>query len=140
MPQDTFAGAVWERLAASSAVTSKVASYGGQPALFTADRIPEQAALPAVVVKSPADDLAEDTKTSQHRTVIVYVDCWADAKGSTLGVDRLALAVRDALHRAPVSLTGYTGWRAEVAGPEIVPSDERVYSRRCVVSLSFNRA
>lgn len=132
---DTQAGALYDRLRTTPAVSSLLALYAGAPAVFVSP-VPEDAILPALVISPPVDESREDTKvtrgTSTTRDILVLIN----NKGSSLSLDALAEAVKAAVHRQPLSWTGRQGWRCVVVRDSEQPTDDTMLGRAITVVIT----
>jgi len=126
--------AIYEALADDATLTAMLATYMGEPAIFTTDPAPGDATLPYIVTAGNVADAAHDTKTRQGRQVWRDVRCYAAANGSAAVVEAMAERVRALLHRHPVDVTGYDNEVIECAGP-ITQDDPDAYGRIVTIKL-----
>jgi len=112
-----LAAAIYDRLASDATLTAMLSTYGGAPAVFTADPAPGDAELPYIVTAGQTADAPFDTKTTRGREVWRDVRCYAAASGSCVIVDQIAERVRVLVHRSPLTVDSHTNWLAEVSGP-----------------------
>lgn len=129
---DGFTAAIYDRLASDGTLTALLATYAGEPAVFTTDPAPGDADLPYIVSAGQVSDAAYDTKTTQGREVRRDVRCYASCDGSAATVEAIAERVRALLHRHALTIAGYDTWISECSGP-ISADEEEAYGR--VVSL-----
>lgn len=131
---DTMLGAIYDRLASEAAVTSRLSTYQGDPAIFSGE-VPEDATGWWLIIES-LDETHADTKTTRGRDRTWDISAFGPASGSALPLEALVEAVKDALHRRPVSYTGAAGWRARVVADSDAPTDDTMYGRTITVQLS----
>ncbi len=129
-----LAAAIYDRLASDATLTAMLSTYGGAPAVFTADPAPGDAELPYIVTAGQTADAPFDTKTTRGREVWRDVRCYAAASGSCVIVDQIAERVRVLVHRSPLTVDSHTNWLAEVSGP-IAADEDDVYGRVLTLRL-----
>jgi len=115
-------------LSADVTLAGLLASYGGSPAVFTADPAPADAVKPYVVTAGEAVHRPFDTKTTRGREIWRDVRCYAAVGDSAVVVEAIADRVRTLLHRAPLPIIGYDAVIAECIGP-IVADEIDAYGR-----------
>lgn len=120
--------ALYDRLAGDAMLAGMLATYGGQPAVFTTDPVPGDATLPYVVSAGDVTSSPFDTKTEVGREIWRDVRCYAEADGSALAIEAIAERVYQLLHRQPLVVAGYGMFVAECSGP-VVADEEDVYGR-----------
>jgi hypothetical protein len=126
--------ALYDRLTGDATLTAMLATFGGEPAVFTTDPAPEKAELPYIVSAGSVSDSPMDTKTTRGRQVWRDVRCYAPAIGSAVVIEAIAERVRELLHRHQLAVSGMETWIAEVTGP-IVADEEDAYGRILTVRL-----
>lgn len=134
----TLLGAMYERLASEAAVTSKLATYNGDPAIFSGE-VPEDATGYWVFIEAPLDEGHPDTKTTRLVDQMRDVSAFGPAVGSALPLEALVEAIKVAFHRRPLSFTGATGWRARVVSDTEAPTDDTMYGRTVTLQLSVDK-
>lgn len=105
-----------------------LATHDGASAIF-ASRLPGDADTPCVYVDSALSDVAEDTKTTRGRNVVIPIYVFASADDPD-SADSIAEWVRDALDGRPVTDGQWKGWATSVDGPEPAPSNRNIAARR----------
>lgn len=136
---EVLTAAIHDRLAADPAVTSKISTYNGKPAIFGGAGVPEDVELPFITI-DVLSDAPLDTKTTRGWEQRRLVTPLVPATGSELPLDRLATAVTRALHRRPLSYQGVVGWLAEVEDASPAPTDETMDGRALTVRLAGEEA
>lgn len=127
-------GAIYDVLAGDATLTGMLSVYKENPAIFTTDPAPGDAALPYIVTAGEVSQAPWDTKATRGRDLIRDVRCYAEASGSAVEVEAIAERVRALLHRRPLEIDGYVWVISEVTGP--IAADERdAYGR--IISLSL---
>lgn len=126
--------ALYEALAGDATLTGLLASYEGEPAIFTMDPAPGNAELPYIVTVGHMADLPWDTKTTRGREIRRDVRCYADATGSAAPVEAIAERVRELLHRQSLTIGGFSWILSSVDGP-IAADDRDAYGRILTLSL-----
>jgi hypothetical protein len=126
--------ALYERMAGDPTLTGLLASYEGEPAIFTVDPAPGDAELPYIVTAGEVTDAPADTKTTRGRELYRDVRCYAEADGSAVTVEAIAGRVRQLLHRQEILVSGFEWILGECTGP--ITADERdAYGRIVTVRL-----
>ena len=125
---------IYDRLSGDATLAGLLATYGGAPAVFTADPAPGDAELPYIVSAGAVADVAFDTKTTRGREVTRDVRCYAAASGSAATVEAIAERVRALLHRHALTVSGYEVWVAECSGP-MAADESGAYGR--IVTVRF---
>ena len=120
--------AFYDRMAGDGTLIALVSTYGGNPAVFTTDPAPGDATLPYVVTAGEVSQVPFDTKTTQGRTIMRDVRCYAAADGSAVTVEAIAERVRALFHRQWISIAGFNWIWAECSGP-IVADERDAYGR-----------
>lgn len=120
--------AIYDVLVGDGTLAGLLASYGGQPAVFTTDPAPGDADLPYVVSAGEVSQAAADTKNSLGRELRRDVRCYAAADGSAVDVEAIAERVRTLLHRQALVIAGFVWVYAECSGP-IVADEADAYGR-----------
>lgn len=130
------------RIVGISAITSRLASYRGAPAVFTRSPVPSDASFPFVVIRDSLSDDPFDTKTTIGREVVNDIGIYTDANGNPELVEDIAERIRDAVHRNPVTVSGYGSFIAIAIGPVEAPTDDddRVYGRIVQARLTSIKA
>lgn len=131
---DAVTAAIYERLTEDATLVGLLATYGGAPAVFTADPAPGDATLPYIVSAGQVSDVAFDTKTTRGRDVQRDVRCYAEIGGSVATIEAIAERVRELLHRHALVVDGYETWIAQCSGP-IQADEEAAYGRVVTVRL-----
>ena len=126
--------ALYDLLTGDAELVALLSTYQGEPAVFTTDPAPEDAALPFVVSAGQVADSAFDTKTTRGRDVRRDVRCYAPVDGSAVTVEAIAERVRELLHRHQLAVSGMETWIAETSGP-IVADEDDAYGRIVSVRL-----
>lgn len=120
--------AVYNRMVGDGTLTALLATYRDEPAVFTTDPAPGDAALPFIVSAGQWSDSPNDTKTTRGRDVFRDVRCYADRDGSVDVVEAIAERVRTLFHRYSLFIEGFGVVVARCTGP--VSADEQdVYGR-----------
>jgi hypothetical protein len=128
--------ALYSRLAEDATLTSLLASYGGGPAIFSADPVPGDAELPYIVSAGEVTQTPADTKTTRGRQVWRDVRCYTTANGSAGAVEEIAERVRALLHRHLLEVEDHETLIAEVSGP-LAADEEDAYGRVLTVKLTM---
>lgn len=129
--------AIYDRMAEDTGVgglTSMLATYEEEPAIFTVDPVPKNADLPYIVSAGDVAASPWDTKDKQGREVWRDVRCYASANDSAMAIEAIAERVRWLFHRRPLVVAGQECIVAECSGP--VSADESdAYGRIITVRL-----
>ncbi|HEY8414407.1 MAG TPA: DUF3168 domain-containing protein [Thermaerobacter sp.] len=126
--------AIYDRLAGDDTLRSMLATYEGQPAIFTAPP-PGKSPYPMIVTTGNATDSPDDTKTSRGREIWRDITCYTEATGSMADVEAIAERVRQLFHRAKIPVDGYQVWLSEASGPIPAETDQTVYGLVVTVRL-----
>lgn len=127
---------IYQRLAGVTEITSQINSYKGKPAIFTRSHVPGDAPARYIVIEDALADNPWDTKTTDGREVLHDIKFYDFESGDPSTVQDVAEIARDALHRKPVTVSGYGGLIAVVVGPIAMPTENQVYGR--VITARFN--
>lgn len=123
----------YEELSGDPTLAGLLSSYGGQPAVFTAEP-PAKAQLPYIVTEGHVSDVPMDTKTTRARDVLRDVRCYAEKDGDSTLIESIAERVREVLHRRAAALGAVEITGTYVSGP-IAADEERAYGRVLTVRL-----
>jgi hypothetical protein len=126
--------ALYDRLTGDATLAGLLATYRGDPAVFTTDPAPGDADLPYIVTAGHVSDEPFDTKTTRGREVYRDVRCYAAADGSAVTVEAMAERVRALLHRYELLVTDFVVWLAECSGP-VVADEQDAYGRVLTIRL-----
>lgn len=126
--------AIYGIMVADGTLTALLATYGGEPAIFTTDPAPPDATRPYIVTVGAVALLPADTKTTLGIDARRDIRCYADADGSAGTVEAIAWRVRELFHRQAVAMDDYSVWWCDVTS--VVNADEPgVYGRVVTVRL-----
>ena len=125
---------LYDRLAGDATLVGLLASYEGNPAIFTMDPAPGNAGLPYIVSAGEVAQTPFDTKTTRGRDLIRDVRIYAFADGSTVLIEAIAERVRALLHRQELNINGFVWLVSDCSGP-IVADEPDTYGR--IISLSL---
>ena len=114
--------ALYSALAAASPVTSKLATYGSAPAIFTARPVPADAARPYLALSMVADP-SEDVLNATRRRAVYDVAAVLDYTGSTAATDLLAEAIRTALHQQRLTISSAHNIETRIIGATEAATD-----------------
>lgn len=128
--------ALFDTLVALSSLTSLLSTYQSVPAIFTRRPVPDSADYIYVTISDAVADEPWDTKTTTGRQALHDIGVYGAADGDPTNVQLAAELIRDALHRNPVTVSGYGNLIAVVSGPVTAPAEDDVYGR--IVSVRFN--
>lgn len=128
--------AIHARLANDATLAGLLASYRGEPAVFTTDPAPGDATLPYIVTAGEVAQSPFDTKTTRGRQVSRDVRCYALADGSAVVIEAIVERVRALLHRRILAVLGFSWIMAECSGP-IVADEQDAYGRILTVKLTL---
>lgn len=128
--------AIYSRLAGDETLAGLVNTYQGEPAIFTTDPAPGDAALPYIVTAGAVATAAFDTKTTRGRTVTRDVRCYTSASGSAAVVEAMAERVRELLHRQELTVAGYAWVWSECSGP-VAADEQDAYGRIVTIRITI---
>jgi len=131
--------ALYERLAGDATLTALLATYRGEPAIFTTDPAPGDAELPYIVSAGHVAVAPFDTKVDRGRQIWRDVRCYAAADGSAVTVEALAERVWALLHRQPLDVEGFGVFLAQCSGP-IAADEPDAYGRIVTVRIIMMEA
>lgn len=114
---------IYNLLSADGPLTAMLATYGGEPAIFTTFPTPGDATLPYIVTAGEAVATNVDTKTTRIRELFRDVKVFAAPAGGAEDVEQIADRVYDLLHRRELTIDGYEWVLSECLGP--ITADER---------------
>lgn len=126
--------AVYDRMANDATLTALLATYQGEPAIFTIEPVPGDAKLPYIVTAGEMSQAPFDTKVDRGRRAFRDVRCYAPADGTAITVEAMAERVRSLFHRYSLTVTDFGVIVANVVGP--VEADEKdAYGR--ILTVEF---
>jgi len=131
--------AIYDVLAADGTLTAMLATYGGEPAIFTTDPAPGDATLPYIVSAGEVAQTPWDTKTTRGRVAVRDLRCYTDATGSAVLVEAIAERVRALLHRQTLAISDFECVVAECSGP-LAGDGQDAYGRIVSVRLTIEEA
>lgn len=114
--------AIYNLLSSDATLTALLATYDGNPAIFTTDPAPGDADLPYIVTAGEVTQTPFDTKNLYGRDLIRDVRCYTEASGSTIVIEQIAERVRYLLHRQSIAITDFEWVLSDCSGP--LPADE----------------
>jgi hypothetical protein len=116
--------ALHARLAGTAAVTTELGTIAGVAAIITERPVPPDTPSPyAVIGEALSNTPMYDTKTTEGSEVLTDIGIYDVRKDGAARVERIAKAVRDAIHRKPLAVDGYGNLVASVTGPIGAPVD-----------------
>lgn len=130
---------IFEELAADSVLSARLSEYAGGPAVFSGDRIPEDASLPYIWIRVPSD-APWDTKDIPGRDVLVDLGCYGKDTGSSEETDALAAAARDVFRRRDPFPIGTGSVLCLWAGTLPAPTGQGVVGRIVTIRLVWQEA
>jgi len=130
-----LSGVFYDTMAGDPTLAGLLATYGGQPAVFTTDPVPGDAPLPYVVTAGEVSQAPFDTKTTLGRTIMRDVRCFAAADGSAVTIEAIVERVRALFHRQALVIPGFVWLWSECSGP-IVADELDAYGRIITVRLT----
>ena len=137
---NVLTAAFYQRLVNDSVLADLLTEYPaglGVPAVFTDDRVPQDAQLPYIVTSGETANEPSDTKNSEGRRPFRDVYCYAPHQSTKL-VEDIAERVRELFHRHKLPVAGYTTVIANAHGPVRLSADD--YDARLVsVRLRLER-
>lgn len=129
-----ISAAIYDKLAGDVTLVDLLATYQGNPAIFTTDPAPGDAVKPYIVTAGEVSQAPFDTKTTRGRELSRDVRCYAPADGSAVVIEAMAERVRALLHRQPLEIAGFNWLISNASGP-IGADEEDAYGR--IISLSL---
>ncbi|MGA9723308.1 MAG: DUF3168 domain-containing protein [Candidatus Binatus sp.] len=123
---------IFNALSADSTLAGLLSTYEGQPAIISADPVPNDVQRPYVVIDGAMHDEPWDGKVEEVHGREIHLDLrmYTDASGSSQVIDSIAERVRALLHLIPLNVTGYTTIIARcIAGPLKVPTAPQIMGR-----------
>lgn len=126
--------AVYDRMANDATLTALLATYQGEPAIFTIQPVPGDASMPYIVTTGEMSQAPFDTKVERGRRAFRDVRCYATADGTAVTIEEIAERVRTLFHRYSLTVSGFGVVVANVVGP--VEADEQdAYGR--ILTVEF---
>lgn len=124
--------AFYDRLVNDGQLAAMLATYNGEPAVFTIDPAPPDADLPQIVTAGEFAQAPFDTKTRNGRTVFRDIRCYAKEDGSAVAIEDIAERVRALFHRYQLPVAGFGTVLCDVSGPTVAPDDDETVTGRIV--------
>lgn len=119
-----------------------LASYQNVPAVFTTTPVPPDAVGPMIVIDGEVAEAPTDSISGEeHRSYNVDIRIYTPALGSNVLLDQILEALRDRLHRAPLTLTN--GWRVKrviATSPVNITADRVRYPALVGVRIDTTRS
>ena len=128
--------AIHDVLADDATLAAMLATYGGEPAVFTTDPAPGDATLPYIVSAGDVAQVPADTKTTRGRTVTRDVRCYTEATGSAAAVETIAERVRALLHRQTIAISDFECVVADCSGP-MAADGQDAYGRIVTLTMTI---
>lgn len=116
--------ALYDALAGDSQLVAELGVYRGVPAIFTGDRVPEDAKAPLLWSPGAMADTADDTKDLRGRNVVRDIHVVAGEEDAPDTADRVGRIVQKLLHRATLMVEGQAAWMVDASGPVLAPTDK----------------
>lgn len=134
--------AIHALVAADATVAAYLATYKGQPAVFTRRPVPPDAELPYLVVETAA--AVERTNTLDGKLPVMDVErqlsLFGPATGDPDAIDAAAERLAWLLHQRLLAVPGWTRARCTVvAGPGDLSADDESYGRVLTVRTHLTR-
>lgn len=133
-----------DALVASSAITALLATYAGEPAVFTRQPVPGDATYPLIVISPDVDVLDEDGLSDDRpiitRSVIVYSSNQNPTSGRL--ANQIAFLVYSLLHRQWRALT-VADWKVVdiiANGPVILTGADQTIGREIPLTVKLAKA
>jgi hypothetical protein len=126
--------AIYNSLVGNAGLVALLASYKGNPAVFTSDPRPGNSELPCIVTVGEVLQNPSDTKTCLGREVWRDIRCYAPPAGSDELIEDIAEAVRAIFHRQIVPISGYNIIISRVDGP-LVANEDRAQGRLLTIKM-----
>jgi len=134
-----FTKAFYTRLSSDATLIALLQTYGGNPAIFSGDLVPDDAELPYIVISSPVGDEPFDTKTTRGREQIRDIRCYVQDEGSSKAIEIIAERVRTLFHRHTLAIDNNTTVIASASGAITMPLEgapgEKIAGRVVTVRL-----
>lgn len=131
-----------DAIVASADIVALLATYAGEPAVFSSAPAPGNAAYPFILISDDVDKIEEDGlsdfRPSVEREISVYVNNAIPEKYRV--ADQVIYLVRTLFHRRRTAIT-VTGWHVvdiQVSGPVPTSQDDQTEGR--VVTLTVRLA
>lgn len=130
-----FTAGIFNKLNTDTTLIGLLNTYNTNPAIFTGDKVPNNADLPYITISGNITGDAADTKTTEGRDVVRDIGCWDAESSSVLTVETIAERVHDLCHRATFTFTGHTNWSSEASPPISTPPEEGVFGRIITIRI-----
>lgn len=128
--------AIYETLSTDTTLAGLLSNYGRDPAIFTVDPAPEDAAFPYIVAAGSPVQIPYDTKLTRGRQIWRDIRCYSDISGSAEEVETIAERVRALLHRKTIDTVDYSTIWAECDGPTVA-DDGNSYGRIVTLKITI---
>lgn len=127
--------ALFDVMAADTALTSLLGTYGAGPSILTQRPVPTQAKRPLVLAATVAADVEQDFVNAHGREVTRDVGVYGAAPNHFDAVVAAAERVRALFHRRSLTLPGYYSLPIVASGPIDAPADPQEIGR--IVTLTI---
>jgi hypothetical protein len=134
--------ALYDVVSVLADVTGWVGTYRSEVAVFTRSPIPPQVSGKYIVIRDALTDIpgVGETKETRGRFVAHDIALYKDANGDPSDLQDVAEAVRDALHRNQIPVSGYGNALIVKASGPVEADEDQVYGRIVTVSLELVKA
>lgn len=136
-----LAGPIFTALSGDGTLTGLIGTYGGDPAIFTSNKVPFDAPLPRIW--SPANVATSnfDTLSTDGQDIFRDIMCYVKGAGES-GVDnddalleQIADRIKTVMHHNLLTITGYNNVITIATPPIVAPTDDTIDGR--VISCRF---
>ena len=123
-----------------AAIQALVTTYVGRAAVFGARPVPGNAVPPYIALDAPI--ATDDVGTKDGNAAVeVFQDvfCFQDSDGSSEVVSQISDRLRALFNRQTITVSGMTNYLTSVDGPQVAPTDEKLYGRVVTIRLAAEK-
>ena len=131
--------ALYTKLNATSAVTTLLSTYASNPAIFSGQLAPRQAAVPYIVVGNNLTYEVRDDKEGETKEILRDIRCYVDSDKSYKSLETLTDAVHDALHNTSYTVDNHTLLVSEVVNVVPGPAEDDVIGMILTVRIIIDK-
>jgi len=129
--------AIYNAIVADTALTAELATYEGDPAVFFAKAVPEDATYPYIWSPGRVATSITDTKSAIGESLLMDLFVVMEESGSLKTLQEITRKLKAALHRQTLTLTGGNQVLSLVSGPVPAPLTESLVGTVLTLEYQF---
>lgn len=129
--------AIYNKIVADTSLTADLATYEGNPAVFFASKVPENATYPYIWSPGRVATSITDTKSAIGESLMMDLFIVTEETGSIKTLHEITRKLKAALHRQTMTLTGGNQVLSLVSGPVPAPLAENLAGTILTLEYQF---